>query len=369
MNKYITNFSRGCMHHWTASKAVTELVQNWLDSDGERSYDIDSDSLTLTNTNIKVSNKMLMMGRSDKREDDTKRGKFGMGSIQAMVVLTDLDIAVNIFNNNVKWTPTFEYDEKFDEDIMVVYEEPLQNTNTNFTVEITGLSEEDIDEIKQRCLEFQDREVLYSTKYGDIIESLDGETGEVFCGDLYVCQHSRFKYSYNFKPKVIVLSQDRDAVSQFDMQTLTGKLIVATGDDEFIKEAMKAGMLDTDHIKYSFCSASPSSVNDSLAEEFLEEHGVVAVTSNYSEHEQNVKLGNKSVYHPNSVVVKSIQDSEIYQEAISQLEVVEREGFVSLMEKFLDDVEYLLKMSKDNTEDTGKLLEEIRERVYNEDFE
>lgn len=377
MQKYITNFSRGCFSHWTASKAVMELVQNWLDSDGERSYSFSEDGLTLTNTNIKVSNKLLMMGMSDKRGDDSKRGQFGVGSVQAMVVLTDLDIRVVIDNNDVQWVPQFEYDAKFNEEIMVINEFPTVSPNSNFTIEISGLSEEDIDEIKQRSLVFQDREVLYSTEYGDIIENEkeSGEFtkqygGEVFCGDLYVCQNTQFKYSYNFKPKVIKLSQDRDAVSQWDMQTLTAQLIIATGDNEFIKEAMQSGKIDTAHIEYDWVYAQPdSSVNDSFAKEFLEEYGVMTVTGDYTEHEQNVKLGNKSVYNPNPVVVKSIQQSELYQEAISQLEVVERESFVSLMDKFLGEVEYMIEMSNTSHQDTEELLKEIKERVYNEDWD
>lgn len=247
MNKYITNFSRGCFHHWSASKAVMELVQNALDSDGEFTYEFGEGYLSLTNHNIRVSNKLLMMGMSDKRTDNSKRGQFGVGSVQAMVVLTDLDCIIEIFNNDVIWKPKFEYCEKFDEDIMVVEESQYTAGNTNFTITISGLSEQDLDEVKQRCLVFQEREVLYSTEFGDIVtnEKESGEFtkqhgGEVFCGDLYVCQNTQFKYSYNFKPKVIKLSQDRDAVSQWDMQTLTSKLIMATGDDEFIKEAMKS---------------------------------------------------------------------------------------------------------------------------------
>ncbi len=368
MKKYITNFSRGCFHHWTASKAVMELVQNWLDSDGESSYSISDDTLTLTNANIKVSNKLLMMGMSDKRGDDSKRGQFGVGSVQAMVVLTDLGVNVVIDNNDVQWVPMFEYDDKFNEDIMVIHEYPTASPNSNFTVEINGLSEEDIDEIKQRCLEFQQREVLFSTEYGDVIENLDGETGEVFCGDLYVCQNTQFAYSYNFKPKVIKLSQDRDAVSQWDMQTLTAKLIMATGDDDFIKDAMRTGRIDTQLVKYGY-AVTPSSVDNSLAEEFLEEYGTVVVTDDYTEHERNVKLGNKSVYNPNSSIVHSIQQSDLYQEAISQLEVVEKESFVDLMHKFIGEVEILLEFYNGETKDTERLLEVIRERVYNEDFE
>lgn len=368
MKKYITNLSRGCFSHWTASKAVMELVQNWLDSDGERSHSFSDGVLTLTNANIKVSNKLLMMGMSDKRDDDSKRGQFGVGSIQAMVVLIDLGIDVRIYNNDVQWIPMFEYDDKFESDIMVIHEYPITSPDTNFTVEIDGLSDEDDDEIRQRCLEFQDREVLFSTEYGDVIENIDDECGEVFCGDIYVCQNSQFKYSYNFKPKVIKLSQDRDAVSQWDMQKITANLIMATGDVDFIKEALKSGKLDTQLVKYNYAT-TPSSVDDNLAEEFLEEYGVVAITDDYSEHQINVKLGNKSVYNPNSSVVHSIQQSEVYKKAISQLEVIEKEDFTGLMYDFLSEVKFLLEETTSNVGVVEELLERVIQRVDSQDYE
>lgn len=373
--KYVTNFSRGCFHHWPVSQAVIELVQNWLDSDGERSFDFGEGYIELTNSDIKVSNKLLMMGKSDKRDDPTKRGCFGVGSIQSMVVLTDLDIKVTIKNNDVMWEPRWEYCDKFEDDIMVIDESPCNN-GTRFTVTVEGLSEVDIDEVKQRCLAFQDRQVLYSTEYGDIIENIDGE-GEVFCGDLYVCQNSAFKYSYNFKPKGIKLSQDRDAVSQWDMSELTAKLIIATKDDAFIKEAIRANKVDTAEVNSRWGSSykeTSNSVNDSFAEEFLSEHGAVLVTDDYSEHQTNEKLGNKSVYISNSREVRAIQRSELYKEAIMNIEYVEKESFDDLLTRTLDHVEALLRekgvdKGVDNEHISFILIKEVRERLEDRDFD
>jgi hypothetical protein len=384
MTQYITNFSRGCFHHWSISKSIMELVQNALDSDGDFSYDIGEDYISLINKDIKVSNKLLMMGCSDKREDSTKRGQFGVGSIQAMVVLTDLGINVGIYNNNVLWQPAFEHSLQFDTDVMVINETPCNNGN-DFTVLIEGLSSEDIDEVKQRCLVFQDREVLYSTEYGDIISNLeDEEGGEVFCGELYVCQNKNFKYSYNFKPKGIKLSQDRDAVSQWDLQQLTAKLIIATKDDDFIKEAIKSNKADTEYVNtgWTSSSATSDSLDDSFADEFLSEHGAKLVTSSYSDHQANEKAGNKSVYIDNERIVKAINNSSLYQSAMESFVEVERETFSELLLKTLDRVEELLydndliSYTEQNTDKTRTgnneivdWLDEIKERVDNEDWD
>lgn len=334
MNKYITNFSRGCFHHWSTSKACMEFVSNWLDSDGVREYNFTEDSMTLTNRNIKVSNKMLMMGLSDKRKDNTKRGQFGVGSVQALVVLTDLGHNVSIINNDVIWDSRFEHSNVFDEDILVVDETPYYNSN-DFTVTVRGLSEDDIREVKERCLEFQDREVLHSTPMGDIISS-NGEEGEVFCGGMYVCQSANFRYNYDFKPKILPLNQDRNSVDNWKLQELTAKLILETNEDEFIKEAVEANGLDTQHIQYGWSGTTSDALDDAFAEEFIHNNPEATVTSDYDEHQQQEELGNKSVYEPNKVKAKIIQDSCLYQDHVDNFEIVERDSTEDLINKFID---------------------------------
>jgi galactitol-specific phosphotransferase system IIB component len=372
--KYITNFTRGCFFNWTASKAIAEFVQNWLDSDGERDCYFGDDTIVLTNMNIKVSNKLLLMGCSDKRNDSSKRGMHGVGSTQAMVVLTDLDYTVTIKNNDVVWTPSWEYCDKFNADVMVITEFESYSPDNNFTVTITGLDSGIIDEVKQRCLAFQDRDVLYSTKYGDIIETINGQQGEIYVGDLYVCQNSAFSYSYNFKPEYVKLCQDRNLISQWDIQELTSKLIIATEDVNFIKEAITAATTDTRNCNvYSSYGSQATSdeVNDKIATEFLEEHGAVLVTDDYCKYQEMIKLGNKAALITNSTQYKAITRSKVYEEAIAEVEEIQKESFEDLFEQLFDNVVYML----DNAprqyipEQLSEQLEVFAERVRNREFD
>ena len=336
MKKYKTNFTRGCWHQWTTSKAVAEYVSNWLDSDGDRQYEFGEDYLTLTNKNIRVSNKMLLCGLSDKRDDDTKRGQFGVGAVQSLVVLTDLNYDISIINNDVLWKANFEHCPDFDHEVLVVTETPITPTG-NFTVHIQGLTEDDLEEIKQRCVMFQDRKVLFSTEYGDIICNESGE-GEVFCGDMYVCQNEGFRLSYNFKPKVVPLNSERSAVNNWELKKLTAKIIIATKDVDFIKKCISSNNEDTSLVNYWAADNTPDEVDDSFAQEFIEEHGVAMVTCDYDEHKQNEKLGNKSVYINNEAMVSSIKGSYIYQDAIDNVVFVEKKTPYETVYDIVDEV-------------------------------
>ena len=375
MTKYVTNFTRTCFFNWSASKAIAEFVQNWLDSDGEREYLFGEDYITLTNRNISVSNNLLLMGASDKRNDETKRGVHGCGSVQAMVVLTDLHYPVTIQNNSVLWKPRWEHCDKFSTDVMVIDETKAPQPNNDFIVTIEGLDREIIDEVVTRCLEFQDREVLFSTKYGDLIETLNGETGEIYVGDLYVCQNPSFSYCYNFKPEFVKLCQDRNLVSQWDLQELTSKLIIATNDVELIKQSINLCTLDTRNCNQYWDSSQRTSpeVDDALAQEFLEKHGTALVTNDPHKFQEMTRLGNKVALVQTESLFKAITRSKVYKEAIEDVEEIVKERFCDLALKVLDELEYMVQngevLTKTYHKDLIENLELLRKRIDDADYD
>lgn len=374
LTKYVTNFARTCFDHWSASKAVSEYVQNWLDSDGEREYSFTDTGIVLTNKDIKVSNKLLMMGKSDKRNDPSKRGRFGVGSLQSMVVLIDLGASVVIENNDVLWTPVWEYSDQYQDDIMVIIETTKQRPNNNFSVIIDGLDSETLDEIKIRCIAFQDRKVLHSTKYGDLIETVNGDVGEIYVGDLYVCQNAHFSYCYNFKPEFVKLCQDRNLISQWDIQELTSKLIIATNDVELIKDSITLATLDTRNCNMYWDSTQRTSpeVDNALATDFLNEHGAAFVTNDIHTFQEMTKLGNNVALVQTETLYKAITRSSVYKEAIEDVEEIVKESFADLANKVLDELEYMVQngetLNKLDHQDLITNLEMLRKRIDSEDY-
>ena len=367
MTKYITNFCKDYCNHWTASHAIAELVGNYLDSDGEQEFEFTEDSITLTNQGIIVSNKMLISGMSDKRGNDAKRGTFGIGSLQALVVLTGLDINVSMWNGGIIWVPRFEHCDNFDAEIMVIDELPHYKSN-NFSVHISGLDEEIISEVKQRCTIFQDRQVLYSTDIGDIINTLENDESEIFVGDMFVTQSSDFKYSYNFKPSVVPLTQDRNCMDAWELKKLTAKLISLIEDEAFVKEAIEANTYDTqlvtDHyyIDKGYGTDSHAAV-EVFGEDFVKEHEGKVVTASYSEHQTNEELGNPSVYIDNDVKVKSIQQSSAYEASILGVELKEKPTPCEVVGNLKEHLECYLddKLECEELTEVENMLESILE--------
>lgn len=336
MNKvYKTNITKGFCFQWQKSKACMEFVSNALD---QGNYDIDtqtsSGKLVVTNYDVKLDHKSLMLGLSSKRGDDSKRGVFGCGLSQAIAALIDQDCKVTLYNADVVWECSFELCNGWGYEVLTFKEYPNQELSPNLKVVVTGLHEDDVLEIEKRCLVLQDREVLFSTKYGDVIAHGE-DNGEIFCGDMYVCENRAFNYSYNFAPKVLPLNQDRNSASQWEISRLTAKIWKQCPDKELLVEAIKSKKADCEYVMDSWYTSDSSdlSVSEDFGEDYVEQYKNHIVTSNFDEYEQLTKCGNKVKYLDNSNQVKAIKESRVYTEMVASLEIIEVESTRTKLER------------------------------------
>lgn len=336
MNKvYKTNITKGFCFQWQKSKACMEFVSNALD---QGNYDIDtqtsSGKLVVTNYDVKLDHKSLMLGLSSKRGDDSKRGVFGCGLSQAIAALIDQDCKVTLYNADVVWECSFELCNGWGYEVLTFKEYPNQELSPNLKVVVTGLHEDDVLEIEKRCLVLQDREVLFSTEYGDVIAHGE-DNGEIFCGDMYVCENSAFNYSYNFAPKVLPLNQDRNSASQWEISRLTAKIWKQCPDKELLVEAIKSKKADCEYVMDSWYTSDSSdlSVSEDFGEEYLEQYKNHIVTSDFDEYEQLTKCGNKVKYLDNSNQVKAIKESRVYTEMAASLDIIEVESTATKLER------------------------------------
>lgn len=370
---YKTNLVEGVFHQWTVSKAFCEIAQNWIDSDGKQDIEWFEGGVILTNIDIKVSAKVLLMGLSDKRDNADKRGFHGIGLIQALAVLTYNNVKVVIQNNDVVWTPSFEYDETYDHNILVFTETMADQPNTNYTVSVEGLSDLDIYEITQRVLLFQQREVLYSTELGDILCNPDDDGGgEVFCGGLFVCQSQGFKYSYDMKPSILKLSTERNAIDNWELKKLTAKIWNLVEDKDLMAQAIKADTEDC-YLVNIFNSGKDHTATEDLSAEFVEENGICLVTDSFSDYETNVALGNPCKYMENSALVESIKNGSAYNDMMDNLEVIEKKTPTQEVAETIDKVleflwtENLISTDQEGYNDNDWLKEDLlklKEKSY-----
>jgi len=358
---YKTNITKGYCFQWSISKSCMEFISNALDEGG---YDIQTDTengvLEVTNFNVKLDPKVLMLGLSSKRGDDTKRGMFGCGVAMAIAALLDQDCNVTIYNTDIIWECSFDHCQEWDYEVLTFKERPNPSPTSDLTIVVSGMESSDVEEITQRTLVLQDREVLFSTPYGDVIENGDDQ-GEVFCGDMYVCENNGFKYSYNFKPKVLPLNQDRNAVNNWDLKVLTAKIWKACPDKDLLMEAIKSKTEDCYLVMENFWTDTSGklSISDELGEDYVKKNPNTLLTSDFSEYENLLKCGNKVTLIDNSNEVKSIKESDAYKTMISNLTIIEEESKETRLHTIREALQsYVDDHSGNDEEYEGKTLQD-----------
>lgn len=268
--EYDLPIARDYVRHWGMAEAVRELIQNALDSDSPFEWEFTGDILRITSRYAKLEPRTLLLGVTSKAEDNDAIGNFGEGYKIAMLVLTRLQYGVVIHNGDVTWTPKFKLSRKYQVDTLHVVE-----TSSTFregvTFEVSGLSENDIEEVRASCLQMQ-KEIgeIKNTQYGRI---LIDRPGKLFVGGLYICD-TGMKYGYDIKPEFITLERDRQTVSSWDLRQVAQKMWIDAGDMELVAELIEQDIPDMEYVHFD----APEIVKEACYKLFQKKHpGAVAV--------------------------------------------------------------------------------------------
>jgi len=192
MKKYWTSLTRDYVADWSAPEAIREVLQNFLDNPQPFEYNFSNGTLEFTNKNTTLHQSTILMGSSSKRNDVNSVGGKGEGYKIACLVLLREDYSVTIYNGSKIWTPTFEYHDDFETEVLVFWEEDRIHNDGDLTFEVDGADESLIEDIIDKCLYLQkDLGTVYEGERGRVL--LD-KVGKLYVGGLYVCDITGYKY-------------------------------------------------------------------------------------------------------------------------------------------------------------------------------
>lgn len=320
---------------WCVEDAVRDLIQNYLDADGDKDYSITGSSIELINydTSIHVSN--LLLGKSSKRDDDQSRGRHGDGLKSSLAVLLRNGKDVVINNGPLMWVPKIVYSETFDAEVLAI-EETETDYYLDFKVTISGIDTNELINIQSDTLEFYDEYPEHiETDRGNILTS-DDQEGRIYCGGLFVQTCSSLSHGYDFKPDVLKLDRDRKTVRDFDIQWITKDMWGLLENDEdsasLIVEGIENNQQDFQYLE-SYCISS--TVKDKIYENFVEENEDCVVAQDYEEAKTLESKGfQKVAVVSNSKVYNIIKDHSDYQKV--NLIAHQEKTVDELLEEFKD---------------------------------
>lgn len=131
---------------WTFNDALRELIQNGIDQETIRpdnkfsiDYDEGKEVIRLVNKNAKLKISTLLLGKTNKSNDEDTVGQFGEGYKIAALVLNRLGKTFTIYNNEKKeiWTSRFKNSAKWGSEILAFYIEKQPDADEkNLVIEI-----------------------------------------------------------------------------------------------------------------------------------------------------------------------------------------------------------------------------------------
>ncbi len=362
--KYPTIFTRDYVSDWTPANALREIVQNCLDSPSTFEYDLSGDSLIFTSKGTKLHQSTLLLGNSTKRDDINTVGGKGEGYKLACVILLREGHDVVIRNGDLIWTPQFEYSELFEAEVMVFVE--TSGSGNDLTFEISGATQDLIDEVKEDCLYLQ-------TDLGRVWEGSRGRVfpdihGKLYVGGLFVCNYSGMKYTYDFKPQYLPLNRDRKSVDGWKLTENTTKLLEEVAPASELALLSQENNVDSGGYYTRF-------YNQEVAEEsyklFKEKNGELAVVArDEDEKEVMEKRGYKNVKVVyNEKVRNLIKDSVEYINFIDELDSVveppeedDTRSPIEILEDWWEDNEIFNELPTDTISEFKKLLDLFKEK-------
>jgi hypothetical protein len=299
---YELPLTRNYVAAWGMKEAISEFVQNALDSESPFLYEYNmvNQTLRITSQFAALPPASLLLGMTSKADNESQIGNFGEGYKIAMLVLTRLNHKVMIYNDGVVWEPYFDISRQFDHETLHVKETKANKLQprTGLTFEIHDIFHDDMVEIRKTCLQMQTGVEIgefITTPFGQIMNS-EQKKGHIYVGGLYITNHDDLKYGYNFNPDQIVLERDRQTINGWDLYVATQKMWCATeGHMDEIIQMIEDGDNDMAYARYNL----PQIVKEAVWAAFKEKNPNDLPVGSRQELDALVKRGINNVVYVN----------------------------------------------------------------------
>jgi len=299
---------------WGIQEALREIVQNWGDNKEEKSYGYKDGFLTLINENTILPSSVLLVGNSNKRDDDTTVGRHGDGLCSALTVLVREGRPHRIINGDKTWIATEHFCENFQSNLIRIEEDPwIGNGALIFEVEI---SDEEWNDLIERYLPF-------NTNIGEVYKSSQGEVllnesfkGKIYCGGIYVTTDNNLTLGYNFLPASLKLDRDRSTCRTFDIQWITKSILSEMShEDKYVDILANSVSNNAADMVYVSYERPSEQLKDACHDRFVEKFGENSILADSVEEAQKLKKSGyrKVIFTGNEAMTKLVKSSSKYK--------------------------------------------------------
>jgi len=222
MNTINYGFGIEYLPKWGINEALREIYQNYMDygiyTTKVKLLPNDMIKVAILNSYIPNSLEFLRIGNSNKNGNVDAIGHHGEGLKLAFLIFLRLGYSMNIYTKNFILYPRLKEDTNIGNTLEIVYIKNENNYN-NFVTTFTCKKEEYYNFINNIITK---EDIIYSDNYhGSIVNK---PKGNLYSGNLFVCNLDVLSKSYNIKPSQLPLDRDRCLPQSWDVTYHTSKL-------------------------------------------------------------------------------------------------------------------------------------------------
>lgn len=366
MKKYELSISADYVPKWGTTEAVREFFQNAKDEETADesnkmffAYDVFQETLRIGNKHSILDIKTLLFGQTTKKDNKYMIGSHGEGYKIATTVLMRAGKTVVFYNycNKEIWRPRLVKSRRyggvlvptfFVEDIPFWDKQPEHS----LVIEIQGINPEEYDEIVEKNLSLQnDIGETKESSYGRILLN-EKYKGRIFVSGLYICTESRLDNGFDFNPAFVKIDRDRDLVSGWDVQYYAARMWEETKDKEMINKAVNSYSGSYIH-SYNV----PKEIRDEITEEFINEHGALAVPVVDQEEATKVK---KCGYKP-IITTEAKKEIIMSSSLFSEIKPINNEPPYDRLCSFIEKIED--KLTDDEVTEAYGIINDIHDQL------
>ena len=243
---------------WTVSDAVREILQNAIDQEvripgNKKSIDYTGDILIISNKTSHLTKASLIMGGTDKDNEDCSIGQFGEGYKLALLVLlrAGIEVVIHNYSEEEVWIPQIIKSKTFGVEVLAIDIDKSWVTKPDNNLSFVMHGIKDIGSILKKIMFNPTEKNSIKTEFGHII-TIGKEAGNIYVNGLFVCKKEGLKYGYSIKPNFLKLGRDRDIVNDWDIKYRTSAMwgeLYATHKD-LILTNVESGIEDVKYIIY-----------------------------------------------------------------------------------------------------------------------
>lgn len=276
---------------WGINEGVREAIQNGLDG-RDKGYPLTVEhkggALHIRNEYCQLDPSVWLLGKTDKRGDDSQRGNHGDGLKVGTLALLREGVKVRIFNADEIWTPKVERSETFNGERVLTITTRKRRADHwgdrpihDFTVEI-GISKAEWNGMKDRFLDLitippsQIAKVAFA---GSVLLAPEMQ-GRIYSKGIYVCHKPDLLYGYDFAR--LDLDRDRRMVDDWDLNWRVSQIMQDLCDTEHEDSALWLeriySALESDAgPELAQMHSAGETINQAMAATFATSHGDKAV--------------------------------------------------------------------------------------------